>query len=112
MALKKIVSIDLGFDCSSETERPWDIADAAIDRINAFLEGEPGQPPIGVATQNFKSGSSSLYVNIKIPVLGINAAAQFETRLDNNLESFPPLLNNLRRFNYWSEIDLEVPPEE
>lgn len=103
MALKKTVSIDLGFNCNSETSRPLDIADSAIDRINAFLEGEPGDPPIGEAFERFSSEDNSLYVNILIPVSGIAAAASLETKLDNNLGNFPPLLNHLRRFDYYSE---------
>lgn len=110
MAIEHLVSIDLGFDCSSETERPWDVADDAIDRINNFLSSSA---PGGVSTQRFSSEENSLYVNISIPVDDIDAAKALETILDNSLPGFPPLLNNLRRFVYISkEVGEPVEPVE
>lgn len=102
MDLKRIVSIDLAFVCSSETQNPWDIADATVDKINAFLAGDGDDPPIGTAHENFNSRDGNLYVNIEIPVSDIDQAKSLETKLNNNLENFPPLFHNQRRFNYWS----------
>jgi len=95
------VLIDLGFDCNSETEEPIDIAKSAMQKIKNFLEGEGAPEP----AERFGSLDSSLYVNILIPVADIDAGKILETKLDNNLGQFPPLLNNFRRFNYLSEPD-------
>jgi len=111
MDLKKNVSIDLGFDCSSAAENPWNIADSAVDKINAFLAGEGGDPPIGTATERFNSTDGSLFVNIQIAVSDIDQAKSLEQKLDNNLGQFPPLLNDLRRFVYMSDPVPEIEEE-
>jgi len=95
MPQNKYVSIDLEFDCSSETERPWDVADRAIDRINNFLSNEPAGSD---AQERFNSENGSLLVCVHIPVPDIAYAATIETKLINNFGNFPPAIS--WRFNY------------
>lgn len=95
------VLIDLGFNCNSETEEPVDIVKSVMEKIKNFCEREGAKKP----TERFNTNDNSLYINIEIPVADIDASKVLETKLDNNLGQFPPLWENLRRFNYLSEPD-------
>ena len=105
--MQRKILIDLGFDCSSGTDDPVDIAKEVMTKIKNFCQGEGAEKP----DERFNTNNNSLYVNIKIPG-DIDKGKVLETKLDNNLDQFPPLFDNLRRFVYMSEPDpIEPEPE-
>lgn len=109
--IKKMVEIDLQFDCTppeGSELTPWDIGKLAIDRIEAFLANEPEGSD---AQERMNTKNSQLTMRVVIPVPDMAYATVIETKLVNNISTFPPEVPNTQRFNY-SRIPVTTPDEE
>lgn len=107
--------MDLAFDCNppnGSTDDDLDIMRTAYDRITNFLAGDGSDPPIGKAEKRFSSESKTLHVTIKIPTPPsgeedvpdgptISEVGGLYTKLLNNLDLFPPLVDgDLPKFKF------------
>lgn len=98
--IQKTVEIDLAFDCTppeGSEEIPTDIMVSTLNKINNFLAGEIAKPP----DERFVTTTNVLHVRLNIDVIDIDYAKMLETKLINNIGSFPPEIPNVQKFNYF-----------
>jgi len=124
MQWKNRILMDLAFDCNPEEDsedEELDLARSVFTKIASFLAGDGEDPPVGKASKRLNTDTNVLSMTIRIPhpatedpVSPTFAVAEaLHTKLKNNLDNFPPLVDGaLPKFKFLLEMHPDDPEEE
>lgn len=108
MAKERKVRILLNFLCEGEEGppelTPREQSGNAIERVDTFIDGEDPGSIYSYAERRRQDSSIKLEVDMLISVTTKAQDDSIETKLDNNLDLFPPLYPGTKpRFFYMSD---------